>query len=203
VSGDQVIDIPDTPDTAACRGALEVASAYCSPALLNHSIRSYVWAAAYAKDSGLAFDAELLYVSAVLHDIGLVAAFDNHGLPFEEAGGHVAWVLTAGAGWPEQRRQRAADIIGKHMWTDVDVNEDVEGFLLERSTGVDISGRNCDDFTDEFCAAVLARYPRLSLASEFVACLQDQAIRKPHSSAAAVMRRGVANRLADHPLDRF
>jgi HD domain len=193
----------EAPDTAACRGALEVASAYCSPALLNHSIRSYVWAAAYATAQDIAFDAELLYVAALLHDIGLVTAFDAHALPFEEAGGHVAWVFAAGAGWPAERRQRAADVIGKHMWAEVDVSEDPEGFLLERSTGVDISGRNCDDFTDKFCEAVLARYPRLDLAGEFVACLQDQAIRKPHSAAAAIMRQGVANRLADHPLDRF
>jgi hypothetical protein len=193
---------PDAPDTPACYGALEVARAYCSPALLNHSIRSYVWAAAYAKQEGIHFDSELLYVSSVLHDIGLVEAFDSHRLPFEEAGGHVAWVLTAGAGWPAERRRRAAEVIEKHIWAEVDIEKDVEGFLLERSTGVDISGRNCDDFTDEFCDQVLASYPRLDLAAEFVGCLQDQAMRKPHSSAAAIMRRGVANKLAEHPHER-
>ncbi len=34
------------PDTATAVAALEVASAYQSPALLNHSVRAYVWAAA-------------------------------------------------------------------------------------------------------------------------------------------------------------
>ncbi len=32
------------PDTAASAAAFEVASAYESPALLNHSLRAYVWA---------------------------------------------------------------------------------------------------------------------------------------------------------------
>ena len=196
-------EILEAPDTPACRGALEVASTYCSPALLNHSIRSYVWAAAYAKDRGIAFDAELLYVSALLHDIGLVAEFDNHGLSFEDAGGHVAWVFTAGAGWPAERRQRAAEIIVKHMWAEVDADQDPEGFLLERSTGLDISGRGPEEFSDDLRAAVLARYPRLGLADEFIACFHNQAIRKPHCSAAAAMRSGIANRLAANPLDKI
>src|SRR4051794_14610040 len=40
---------------------------------------------------GVVFDADLLYVAAMLHDIGLVAAFDSHTVDFEQAGGHVAW----------------------------------------------------------------------------------------------------------------
>ena len=81
--------------TPACRAALDVATTYCSPALLNHSVRAYLWAAGYALEQGIAFDAELLYVSAMLHDLALVKEFDNHTLPFEEAGGHVAWVFGA------------------------------------------------------------------------------------------------------------
>lgn len=46
-------------------------------------------------------------MSALLHDLGLTAPFDSHTLPFEEAGGHVARVLTAGLGWPKERRARA------------------------------------------------------------------------------------------------
>ena len=37
-------------------------------------------------------------VDALLHDVGLVTTFDSHTLPFEEAGGHIAWVFGAAAG---------------------------------------------------------------------------------------------------------
>lgn len=194
--------LPEVPTSLACRAALEVAAEFCSPALLNHSIRSYLWAAAYAVDHGIEFDAELLYVSAMLHDIGLVTEFDNHTLPFEDAGGQVAWVFAAGAGWPKTRRVRASEVIVKHMWDAVDVTEDPESFLLERSTGLDISGRNADDFSDRFKDLVLGRYPRLNLAEEFVACFRDQAERKPDSSAAAFVRRGIEDRLAGNPLEK-
>ena len=109
------------PATPAARAALEVATEYCSPALLNHSVRAYLWAAGYGVARGIAFDAELLYVSAMLHDLGLVKEFDNHRVPFEEAGGHVAWVFGAAAGWPVERRRRAAEVIVRHMWDEVDV----------------------------------------------------------------------------------
>lgn len=75
------------PDSAAATSAREVARAFHSPALLNHCLRAHLWAAEYGRARGIAFDAELLYVAATLHDIGLVPVFDSVTVPFEEAGG--------------------------------------------------------------------------------------------------------------------
>jgi hypothetical protein len=189
------------PDTSATRGALEVATAYCSPALLNHSVRAYLWAAAYGAMNDISFDAELLYVSSMLHDIGLVKEFDSHTVPFEEAGGHVAWVFGAAAGWPVERRVRASEVIVRHMWDKVDVAQDPEGHLLELSTGLDISGRRSEDFPAGLRAEVLERYPRLGLGEEFIACFRDQAERKPDSLAGVFVRAGVAEHIRANPLD--
>ncbi|MFI7635830.1 HD domain-containing protein [Nonomuraea sp. NPDC049400] len=189
------------PDTPACRGALEVAARYHTPSLLNHSIRAYLWAAAYARDHGIAFDAELLYVSAMLHDIGLVAEFDSHNLPFEESGGDVAWVFCAGAGWSPERRVRAREVIIRHMWDEVPVEEDPEGHLLELSTGMDISGRRTDEIPEGIRREVLERYPRLEIAKEFSACVSEQGARKPSSLAGQFVRNGIVDRIARNPLD--
>lgn len=189
------------PDTAACRTALEVAMAYHSPSLLHHSIRAYLWAAGHAKLHGIAFDAELLYVSAMLHDIGLTREFDSHTVPFEEAGGHVAWVFGAGAGWPVSRRVRASEVIVRHMWAEVPLELDVEGHLLELSTGMDISGRGTEGIPAELRAEVLELYPRLEIAKEFTACVTEQGERKPASLAGEFVRAGIAERIAANPLD--
>ena len=177
-------DVPE-PESATARAGWDVAAAYLSPALLNHSRRSYVRAASYGIAHDIDFDAELLYVSAMLHDIGLVKEFDSHTVPFEEAGGHVAWVFGAGAGWPLERRTRAAEIIVRHMWDKVDADADPEGHLLGVGTGLDISGRGADEWPAAFRAEVVRRIPRLALVEEFLRCFQDQARRKPASSAAA------------------
>lgn len=189
------------PDTAACRTALEVATAYHSPSLLHHSIRAYLWAAGHAKLHGIAFDAELLYVSAMLHDIGLTREFDSHTVPFEEAGGHVAWVFGAGAGWPVSRRVRASEVIVRHMWAEVPLELDVEGHLLELSTGMDISGRGTEGIPADLRAEVLELYPRLEIAKEFAACVTEQGERKPASLAGDFVRSGIAERIAANPLD--
>ncbi|HTI32717.1 MAG TPA: HD domain-containing protein [Miltoncostaea sp.] len=196
----RLADLP-LPDTPACTGAVEVATAFSSPALLNHSFRSYLWAAAFGASHRLDFDPELLFVAALLHDLGLTDRFDSHRVPFEEAGGSVAWVFAAGAGGPDARRARVAEVIVRHMWSDVDPAEDPEGFLLARATGADISGRHVQELPAALRAEVLARHPRLGLADEFIRCFGDQARRKPGSTAAAAMASGLAERMAANPLE--
>jgi hypothetical protein len=193
-------DVP-VPDSAISGRALEVVTEFSSPALVHHCRRSYVWAAAYAVEHAITFDAELLWVSAMLHDIGLTPSFDAHEVPFERAGGDVAWVFGAGAGWPVQRRRRSAEIIVRHMWDAVDVDDDPEGFLLEIATGLDISGRNPQRWPGDLRAEVVARWPRLDLATQFTACFVAEAARKPTSSAASAMASGIAGRIATNVLD--
>ena len=189
------------PDTAASAAALEVASACQSPAFLNHSLRAYVWAAAHGMTRGIGFDPELLYVAALFHDLGLVPAFDSYAVPFEEAGGQVARVFAAGAGWPAERRERLAEVIIRHMWPQVDESVDPEGYLLARATKTEIIGTDLSDFPPGFRAEVLERHPRLDITGSFLACLEAQAKRKPDSSAAVSVRSGLSTRMAGNPLD--
>jgi HD superfamily phosphodiesterase len=195
------LDALPVPDSATSAAALEVATAYQSPALLNHSLRAYVWAAARGAAGGIPFDPELLYVAALFHDIGLVPAFDSHTVAFEEAGGHVARVFAAGAGWPAERRERLSEVIVRHMWPRVEVSTDPEGHLLARATATEITGKDADDYPAGFRAEVLERYPRLDLTEQFLACFQAQAARKPGGSAAGAVRSGLVTRMTSNPLD--
>ena len=189
-------------ETPAVRGAREVARLYSSPSLFNHSARSYLWAASLGRAEGLDFDAELVYVAALMHDLGLVEAFDSHRTAFEEAGGDVGWVLAAGAGWPEPRRVRVKEVVVRHMWDEVDPATDAEGYLLHAATSLDISGRRSEAWSAELQAEVLRAHPRLNLPDEFLAAFEDQAERKPGCAAAAAVASGLAGRIARNPLDR-
>ena len=195
------LDALPLPDSAASAAALDVARAYQTPALLNHSLRAYVWAAARGEVDGVSFDPELLYVAALFHDFGLVPAFDSHTVPFEEAGGHVARVFTTGAGWPAERRERLSEVIVRHMRPGTEASTDPEGHLLARATTTEVSGEGADDYPADFRAQVLERYPRLDFSEQFLACLQAEAARKPGSSAARVVRSGLVTRMAFNPLD--
>jgi hypothetical protein len=193
-------DVP-RPDTDTAHAALEVVTAYCSPALVNHCVRSYLWAASYGVLHDIGFDAELLYVSAMLHDIGLVPEFDSYATPFEQVGGHVAWVFGAGAGWAPERRGRAAEIIVRHMGAEVDPREDPEGHLLRIATGLDVVGRAADGWPPDVRSEVVRRIPRLSFVEEFLPLFEDQARRKPGCAAAVAVQSGMAGRISANVLD--
>ena len=189
------------PVTPAAEAALSVATRFCTPALLNHCVRSYLWGAMYGTAHGIAFDDELYYVAALLHDTGLTEAFDSHRLPFEEAGGQLAWVFGVAAGWPAERAARVSEIIVLHMRDDVAPADDPESHLLQVATSWDVVGLRPEEFPPEVRTEVLGRYPRIGFGAEFAACFKDQAQRKPDSAAAASIANNGAQRIAANPLD--
>jgi hypothetical protein len=182
------------PGGAASDAAHAVAARFYSPALFNHCV--------FARSTDLDVDDELLYVGSMLHDIALSPELDAHATGFDDASGHVAWVLATGLGWWDERRARLVEVVLAHMCDDVDAGRDPEGHVLERSTSWDISGRHQDDLPADFVDTVLAAWPRLGIAEEFIACFEEQGRRKPDSSAAAALRDGIAGRIASNPLDR-
>ncbi|MEU4746688.1 HD domain-containing protein [Actinosynnema sp. NPDC023658] len=189
------------PDSKAAAAALEVCHEYAEPWLLNHSLRAFSWATAYAADVDVPHDGELLYVAALLHDLALTAPFDSHELPFEEAGGHLARVFAAGAGWGRVRRDRLAEVIVLHMRDDVSADDDPESHLLQVAVSADVSGRGLDRFPERVRDDILTRYPRLGFAPAFLARVEDQAERKPGCAAAELVRDGWADRVRANPLD--
>lgn len=196
--------IDDFPvlSTPAAAAAAALAEQYQSPALTAHAIRSWYWAEGLAALDGVAvIDHELLYVAALLHDIGTVTEFDNHTTSYEHAGGHVAVALTAGAGWDTHRRQRVLDVIVRHNWPSVDLTLDAEGHFLERATGLDITGAGFGVLPNDYLREVLTAFPRGTIAAEFGACVVDQAARKPTTAARRIADAGVVAKLARNPLE--
>ena len=178
------------PPTATAGLALEVARRWCSPALVNHCLRSWVWAKTLGESLGLTLDDELLYVAAMLHDLGVSEPFDAHRLPFESSGGAAAWTFAAGAGWAASRRDRVMEVIERHMWVSVDPAEDPEGFLLETATSLDVAHANPEQWDASLRRDVTARLPRLGFGGEFDAAIGAQASRKPASTAARLHASG-------------
>jgi len=190
------------PSTPAAVAAVSVATRFYTAALLNHCARSYLWGVKYAAAQNIAFDDELYFVAAMLHDLALTDPFDSHRVAFEEAGGDLAWVFGVAAGWPVDRAARAEEIIVLHMRDDVSAAVDPESHLLQVATAWDVAGRRPEQFAPDARAEVLEQYPRLGFGEEFLACFEDQARRKPDGAAAAAIGSNGAARIRANPLDQ-
>lgn len=196
-----VLDELLAPPSSVAARALEAAAVVSSPALLAHSRRSAALAVDLGRREGLAFDHEMLFVAAVLHDVGLAGPFDSHAEPFERAGAEVARVFASGAGWSADRAQRLVDVIVRHAWPAVSAALDVEGHLLERATSLDVSGVGAADWPADLLDELVAQRPRDGFATEFATAISAQAHRKPGSEAGRAVRSGMTRRLAANPLD--
>jgi HD domain len=78
------------PDSLLAKEATGILREYSSDLLFNHSVRVYLFAAEQGRQQRLRFDAELLYVAAAFHDLGLIKKFSSQdewgGQPWEPSG---------------------------------------------------------------------------------------------------------------------
>jgi HD domain-containing protein len=177
------------PDSALAHRARELIDDVEPPFLVNHSVRAYAWAVELALHDELGFDAEILYVSAMLHDIGLVPAYDIGGC-FEFDGAIAAERFALEAGAPFARARAIHDVIVLHMADELPPEPAPEEVLLSDSTGTDVTGYRITDVRPASIPAVVAAYPRLDFKREFAALFIDQAARKPTCTVAAMVRAG-------------
>ena len=188
------------PDSALARQARELVTDVAAPFLVNHSVRSYAWAVELAKHDRLQFDPEILYVSALLHDIGLVPAYDLGGC-FEVDGAIAAQQLVAETGEPEASARAIYDVIALHNNQELPPDVAAEVVLLWDSTGVDVTGNRFTDIPPAIVPELLAAYPRVDFKREFTALFVEQATRKPTCPAAEMVGTGMLEAIARAPSD--
>jgi hypothetical protein len=188
------------PDSAFARQARELITTVAPPFLTNHSVRAYAWAVELALHDELGFDSEILYVSAMLHDIGLVAAYDIGGC-FETDGAIAAERFALEQRQPPERAKAIYDVIELHMADDLPPDPAPEVVLLWDSTGTDVTGYRYADVRRAVVPRVLEAYPRLDFKREFGALFADQAARKPTCSVARMMAAGKLQAINRAPYD--
>jgi predicted HD phosphohydrolase len=182
------------PDSRFASQAAELVRSCAPDFLTNHSFRSYAWSVALAERDHVRFDPELLYVAALLHDIGLVSRFDT-GRCFEDDGAAAATELAAAEGWPDERREALAEAIRLHVAIDIALEDGPEAYLLWHATGLDVTGHRYDELRSETVDEVLAAYPRLDFKQGFTGLIAYQAVSKPIPNCWAV--RATAGRIGE------
>jgi hypothetical protein len=188
------------PGSALARRARELITDVAAPFLVNHSVRVYAWAVELARHDRVQFDPEILYVSAILHDIGLVPAYDLGGC-YEIDGAIAAERLVGEAGEPQAHARAIYDAIALHNDETLPPDPASEVVLLWDSAGTDVTGHRFADVRPAIIPELLAAYPRVNFKREFTACLVDQASRKPTCPAAEMVATGMLEEIAQAPFE--
>jgi HD superfamily phosphodiesterase len=90
-----------------------------SSLLFNHSSRVYYFSAATGKREGLTFDAELLYVSAMFHDMDLTPKHSSAADRFEVDGANAARAFLRQHRIPQQDIDTVWTSIALHTTPDI------------------------------------------------------------------------------------
>ena len=91
------MDLIAAPDTDLAQGAAALAAEVEPPFLVLHSVRTYRLGAHLLTSIDCAYDAEILYVASMLHDIALGTELDDGVTPFHLKGAGVAANYMIGA----------------------------------------------------------------------------------------------------------
>ena len=153
-------------DTGVVERAFCFAQAQYEPWLFNHVMRSWLFATLLGQREGLAYDAEVLAVITLLHDLGLADAFSGP-LRFEVEGANAARDFAHGAGMDAHRCQLVWDGVALNSTPSIARYKEVEVSLSQRGVGIDWGGWEYEAIAEPQRQAILAAYPRLDMKHRF------------------------------------
>lgn len=166
--------------------------------LLAHSVRSYCWGAAIAREGGLSFDRRVLWIAALWHDYALTR-IPRNTMCFEIEGAELARGFLGRAGLPPDEIDRIAIAIILHMQPGVTVADGVESVLLDQATAIDVRGDGYDQI-DGVRDAVVDAFPRRDFDRHFLAAIRrETAIRHDCQSERLLITNDLAGWMARSP----
>ena len=147
------------PDSAVALEAAALLRDEAPATLAAHSHRAYLFGALLGKRDDLDWDPELLFVSAMLHDLGLTEFLSGEG-PFEQRGADAAESWLRDRGWPEDRVAVVARAIRMHLDVGRAGKDRPEVALLHFGTAADVTGMRLEDIHPATVAEVIDAHPR-------------------------------------------
>jgi hypothetical protein len=154
------------PDTSLVARAIELAEKNAEPFLFNHVMRSWLFAVALAELDRPEYDAEVLAIATVLHDVGLAKALAGP-LRFEVAGANAARDFARQQGVDNRRAQLIWDGVALNSSPSIALFKEPEVALCTAGTVLDWSGQGAERLRKTQVDSILAAFPRLEMKQRF------------------------------------
>lgn len=182
------------PDSRLAREAAELVRDTAGNFLFEHSTRVYLWGALAGKARNLRFDAELFYVAALFHDMGLTTGYRDSQHRFEVDGANAARAYLRGHRIGEDDIERVWLAIALHTTPGISQHLHPVVALTAEGVMMDLVGVGAEKFTTTERDAIEAAYPHLpGFAEDLLQSLYDGLKHRPGTTHGT----GLADVLAD------
>jgi HD domain len=175
------------PDSAFAREATEFVQDASTQLLFDHSRRVFLWASMRAEQLSLGYDAELLYVGAMFHDVGLLEGHRSERERFEIDGANAARAFLERHALPEEQVMTVWESIALHTTRQVPNYKQPEVRLVALGVQYDLFGSPFDALSPEQRDAVLAAHPRTKFKTGIIEALAAGISYKPQTAEGTMM----------------
>jgi hypothetical protein len=148
------------PDSTIAKQATELLLTHGTEFIYNHSLRVFLFACLNGKRNNLEYDAELLYVSSVFHDLGLTKHYSSPDLRFEVDGANAARAFLKSHGLPKESLQLVWDTIALHTTIGVAEHKENEVALMYSGVGLDVMGEGYENLSAQHREEIVHAFPR-------------------------------------------
>ncbi|MFJ5788640.1 HD domain-containing protein [Lysinibacillus sp. NPDC093197] len=170
------------PDSQLALDAQDILKEHGSQLLWNHSNRVYLFGALQGEKAKKKYDGELLYVSALFHDLGLTKHYSSEDKRFEVDGANAARQFLAHYQIDENAIQLVWDAIALHTTIGVAEHKENEVALLYAGVGLDVMGEGYYNLTDEERKAIIKAFPRNQFKKEILPAFFEGFRHKPETT---------------------
>jgi hypothetical protein len=175
------------PDSPLIADAVEYARRLSEPYLLNHAMRSWLFAARIAQLRAIDCDQEVVAIGTVLHDIGLTTGVSGSNR-FEVNGADAALSFIKDRGLSDHRAQLVWDLVALNSTPSIALHKEAEVALGTMGIGLDYGGFGIESMPPEDVAAILAAFPRLKMKDRFAERCRHLVAARPETSSDNFLR---------------
>lgn len=148
------------PDSKIANEARELLLEHGTEFIYNHSLRVFLFASLNGRRQKIAYDPELLYVSALFHDLGLTPHYSSPDKRFEVDGANAARDFLASHGLPKAALQLVWDAIALHTTIGIAEYKEPEVALLYSGVGLDVMGEGYEELSEAHREEIIREFPR-------------------------------------------
>lgn len=148
------------PDSKLAKEVTELVRDTETELLFHHSTRVYLYGALAGIRRELKFDAELLYIGAMFHDMGLMSKYSSPNERFEVDGANAARDFMRRHELSESSIEIVWDAIALHTTPGIPQHKKPEVALVTAGVETDVLGIGYADLSEDERTAVLSAHPR-------------------------------------------